>query len=109
MKRGWIFAVSFLVGCTLEPRLDMPTLVLTENWKTESEAAPLQYKDWWDVFEDSVLAGLIAKAKEQNQDLIAAEARVEQARDLAKIARSKLFPWLNANLGYENQSQVLQI
>jgi len=109
MKRIGIFSLAFLASCTMEPKYELPTFVISNKWKTQLEAEPLRYENWWDVFEDQRLAECIGKAVANNQDLIAAAERVEQARDLAKIARSKLFPWFNASLDYQNQTVLTQL
>jgi len=105
-----LFLCAFF-GCTLEPKYETPDVSITTQWKNQQETEILtpRYENWWDVFEDCVLADLIKRAIENNQDLIAASERVEQARDIANISRSKLFPWLTLPLGYSNQEVLTQL
>lgn len=68
-----------------------------------------EVENWWDVFQDPVLTGFVEAAIENNQDLIAAHERVEQARDVAKIVRSKLFPQIDFSPAYSNQIMLTQL
>jgi multidrug efflux system outer membrane protein len=47
---------------------------------------------WWQVFEDKALQELIREAIAHNYDLRVAIARVQEARALARVARSFLYP-----------------
>ena len=50
---------------------------------------------WWQVFHDETLQGLIRTALTNNYDLRIAVTRVEQARELAQLARTAFYPQLN--------------
>ncbi len=62
------------------------------------EAESLADLPWWEVFSDPVLQRLVAEAVQNNYDLRAAIARVEQAQALVGVARAPLFP----QIGYES-------
>ena len=47
---------------------------------------------WWQVFDDPALQALIRDAIEHNYDLRVAVARVREARALAQVAKSFLYP-----------------
>jgi multidrug efflux system outer membrane protein len=47
---------------------------------------------WWQVFDDEALQALIRDAIAHNHDLRVAIARVQEARALARVARSFLYP-----------------
>jgi multidrug efflux system outer membrane protein len=47
---------------------------------------------WWQVFQDEALQALIRDAIAHNYDLRAAVARVQEARALARVAKSFLYP-----------------
>jgi multidrug efflux system outer membrane protein len=91
----------FLVG----PDYERPTNSVPVQYKAESlgawkEGTPLDHVPkgaWWQVFEDPVLDELEHRATDANQDLRAAIARVDQARAVARVARSGLFPALDLN------------
>jgi NodT family efflux transporter outer membrane factor (OMF) lipoprotein len=54
---------------------------------------------WWRSFEDETLDALVEEALRDNLDIAEAAARLERARAQARIARSALFPSLDANAG----------
>ena len=55
---------------------------------------------WWQVFDDPALQGLVRDAIANNPDLRLAVARVSEARALAGVAKSFLYPDINLNAGY---------
>jgi multidrug efflux system outer membrane protein len=65
-------------------------------WKIAEPSANLPRGQWWQLFNDSELNRLESLALTNNQNLIAAAARLEQARALAAGARSEFFPQLTA-------------
>jgi NodT family efflux transporter outer membrane factor (OMF) lipoprotein len=56
---------------------------------------------WWESFNDSALNALVERAWENNQSLLVAAARLEQARAQATVARSSLFPNLTLQAAAE--------
>jgi NodT family efflux transporter outer membrane factor (OMF) lipoprotein len=52
---------------------------------------------WWLALGDSRLTSLIERALSDNPDLASAEARVQQARALARVAGAEFYPSLNAD------------
>ncbi|MBV1916766.1 MAG: TolC family protein [Sphingomonadaceae bacterium] len=54
---------------------------------------------WWRDFEDPTLNGLIDDAFKGNLDIAEAAARTRRARAQARLARSALFPAIDANAG----------
>ena len=65
-------------------------------WKIAEPSANLPRGEWWQLFNDAELNRLETLALTNNQNLVAAAARFEQARDLAAAARSEFFPQLTA-------------
>jgi multidrug efflux system outer membrane protein len=51
---------------------------------------------WWALYKDSALDALVAEAFEHNRDLALAAARVDEARALARVAESQVFPAVDA-------------
>jgi NodT family efflux transporter outer membrane factor (OMF) lipoprotein len=47
---------------------------------------------WWDGFDDPMLSRIVRRARDQNLDLVAALARVQQARAAAREAGAQLLP-----------------
>lgn len=64
------------------------------------QAQSLADAPWFEVFDDPTLQALIKEAIVANLDLRVAVARVEEARARAGIARSFLYPEVNAVAGY---------
>jgi NodT family efflux transporter outer membrane factor (OMF) lipoprotein len=69
---------------------------------------------WWDGFNDPLLSRMVQRARDQNLDLAAALARVQQARAAAREAGAQLLPTFNVNgqvtrIHYSLQSPVGQI
>jgi len=55
--------------------------------------------DWWRGFGSSELDSLVATARQNNLDLVAAAARLRQAEGQARIAGVALLPTLDASVG----------
>ena len=93
-------AVALLAGCAVGPDYQSPdTGELTPAAFPAAEgtlpgAAPRER--WWDAFGDPVLADLVDRALVGNPDLAAAEARVQQARAVARAAGAAFYPTLDA-------------
>jgi outer membrane protein, multidrug efflux system len=84
-----------LAGCRLGPNYRVPDVSTPAVFRGAAGAARQEsYADlpWWDVFHDETLRQLIREALRNNQDMAAATARVEQARQIAAEARSEYFP-----------------
>ena len=94
------FAASILVtaGCAVGPKYREPVTTvhpfhISPPIETTSVTAPAPPLDtWWDGFRDPALTRIVQRAIDQNLDLAAALARVEQARAAAKGASARLLP-----------------
>jgi NodT family efflux transporter outer membrane factor (OMF) lipoprotein len=91
--------VVWLSACTVGPQYKGPPATkLTgfhnsasvDNRQVEAPAPP--FETWWTGFRDPVLTHIVERALEQNLDLAAAIARVDQARAIAREAGAKLLP-----------------
>ena len=95
-----ILAVVLGGGCTLGPDYLRPNLLIPNNHRgavTPPQAESLADIPWWELFKDPVLQQLTREAIANNYDLREAAARVEEARAQVGVARSFLYPHLNAN------------
>ena len=63
---------------------------------------------WWSAFGDPVLDSLVADALASNLDIAEAAGRLEQANAQARIARSVLYPALNATAGATATSSPIE-
>ncbi|MFO1267249.1 MAG: TolC family protein [Rubrivivax sp.] len=95
-------ALLLAAGCTtLGPDHQRPAVALPQSYGEASAAtatsgtAPLA-ADWWTLFGDRTLDGLVAKALAGNGDIAQAVARVEQADALVREASGATKPTLSA-------------
>jgi multidrug efflux system outer membrane protein len=65
-------------------------------WKIAEPSAHLPRGEWWQMFGDAELGRLEMLARTNNQNLVAAAARFEQARQLVTVARSEFYPQIHA-------------
>ena len=88
---------AILAGCTVGPRYTPPQMPesaagpfqSTAPGVADSRPAPAQ---WWRLFDDPVLDGLVEKALSANADLKVAAANLAYAQALSEEARAGLFP-----------------
>lgn len=115
MKRFSVLAVAaILSGCMVGPDYEdaaksvkLPDTVSADQfsrdegaWKNALPADSLPKGDWWKLFNDPVLDALLTRCCQNNPDLAAAFARVEQAREAALMDKGDLYPHLNAHGSY---------
>jgi outer membrane protein, multidrug efflux system len=111
VKYTGILLLFFFSGCSLEPPYHPPCVETPVQWKNAplvEEPAPCA-GCWWELFDDPTLDSLENLALENNPSLMAAIERLEQAKDLAKIIRSKLLPQLNLTPFYSNQGVLTRL
>lgn len=65
-------------------------------WKVAQPSAQMPRGEWWQMFNDAELNGLETLAVTNNQNLAAAVARFEEARQLVAVARSQFYPQITA-------------
>jgi multidrug efflux system outer membrane protein len=104
-----LLILSLLAGCNMAPDYKRPDVGLQPTWKdgaaTGNADIPLA---WWGNFGSPTLTGYVEQALAQNTDIEAAKARVKQARASLTIARSALYPSVDATAGYNrDQDSVL--
>jgi NodT family efflux transporter outer membrane factor (OMF) lipoprotein len=99
-------AIAALVsGCAVGPNYHRPDVPSSAAFK---EAPPAGWKEaqpneaiprghWWEIYNDPQLNALEEQVTISNQNVIAAMARFQEARDQIRIARSSLFPTVTAS------------
>jgi NodT family efflux transporter outer membrane factor (OMF) lipoprotein len=99
-----LLGAGSLAGCSLAPRYQPPAVAPVERFKEAGDWMPaLPAADsqprgtWWEAFSDPRLSELEKSLMGGNPDLHAAIARFEQARALARQARSNVYPTLGLN------------
>jgi multidrug efflux system outer membrane protein len=105
-------AISLLLsGCAVGPDYLRPASHLPAAYDVPSagETAPKEAAavdaEWWKLFHDPVLDGIVAKALENNKDLQLAVARVEEADALLRQADASLFPEFDV-VGSDTRNRV---
>jgi outer membrane protein, multidrug efflux system len=90
-------AAVLLVACSLGPRYQRPELAPPPAWVTPGDATAAQWpaSDWWRGFNSPDLDSFIEQARNANDDLRAALARVHQADAQRRIAGAPLLPALS--------------
>jgi NodT family efflux transporter outer membrane factor (OMF) lipoprotein len=73
------------------------------DWQPAQPADMAPRGAWWTIFGDPGLDALEARVADTNQDIKAAFARFEQARDSSAIARAQYYPSLGANTQINRQ------
>lgn len=119
-------ALLCLASCQLTPPYQAPLTPTPYEWKntskqtlpndfvnssklTEAEARALalaSLNNWWEVFQDPILNQLEEQAIEFNYNLAAAFERILEARAIARINQSYLYPSINFSPTYQ-RSQML--
>ena len=100
-----------LMGCAVGPNYKRPTVDVPVTYRdaapaaqssaagtpsnTNPTAASLGDEQWWEVFQDSELQGLIRTAIKNNYDIRIAATRVLEARAQLGITRADQYPSLN--------------
>jgi multidrug efflux system outer membrane protein len=90
--------VSVMAGaCMVGPDYVRPSVEQPARFKSQavSELGPPIPAEWWQLYREPELEGLIATANESNQTLRQAVARVDEARALARVAGSYLYPTIS--------------
>ena len=93
-------ALLALAGCIgARPSAPAATAVVPPPaWRTALAAGGPVRADWWSVFGDPVLTGLVARALVNNPDLGSAAARIDEARAAARLARAQRTPSVGGSL-----------
>lgn len=97
MRAGLMVVAVLLAGCSLVPRYTRPEVALPQAWQGAAVSGTEIPADWWTLFEDAQLNGLVARALADNTDIAAAGQRVRQARAALTAARSYFWPSVDAS------------
>ncbi len=107
--------VLLIAGCTVGPDYEQPSPWSPASWfrSTPSATKPPSLAslpvaepidpEWWNVFGDPVLTGLMRRVAASNLDVRAASFRLAEARAQSGIAGAAQFPTLNGNGSYTRE------
>lgn len=95
--RNWLPLITFtaLAACTVGPDHHRPEVAFAPEWQTPADTAAVDVQ-WWQVFNDANLSGLIEAGLEKNFDLKEAEARLREARAQRDAAAGRALPHVSA-------------
>ena len=97
------FIVLLLAGCSVGPDYQRPAVAMPVHYKEArgwQQATPLDGQskgEWWAVYHDATLGGLLSQVSVSNQNVATYAAQYRQAQALAAESRAALFP----SLGYD--------
>jgi multidrug efflux system outer membrane protein len=93
--------VLWLAGCA-GPSVELahvPPVTPPLQWRTDAGSGTLSDAQWWQRFGDPQLTVLVERGLANNSDIGIAIGRLREARAQEQLARSQLFPMLDAGLG----------
>ena len=110
-KNLLIIILAALSGCNFAPRYVPPKVPVSSHYKESglwvkanpSVATLGQKTPWWTMFHDKTLNSLERQLSHHNNNIKIAYARFAEARELASIARSYLYPNIQ---GFFNATKV---
>ena len=100
-----IAALLLLAGCMVGPDYRRPAVTVPAQFKQAkgwTRATPQDQADkgeWWTVYRDPVLSGLLRQVSISNQNVAQYEALYRQARALSAASRANLYPTLSGTAG----------
>jgi len=119
---GVAATIVLLVSLLAVPAARASWLEVGPDYKPLTNAIPAAYKagqygsweegqpmdnvpkgTWWEIFGDTNLDALEAQAFQANQELKGAFARLEESREVARVARADLLPAANFDPSYNRQ------
>jgi outer membrane protein, multidrug efflux system len=95
-----LIAAALLSACATAPGYEPPDVSIESPhmWTAgQTDTAATGVTEWWQGFEEPVLNDLVAESLENNYDLVAAAARVDQAAALARITKAGQLPQISAS------------
>ena len=105
---GLLAGMVVLAGCTVGPDYVRPTIDMGESfgqlqdnpgWMPAKPGTPGFNQQWWTIFNDQVLDGLMQTLNAQNLSIEQAQAQYDQALTNVRSANASLYPTLGANAG----------
>ncbi len=106
-----MLAAMWLSGCTMVgPDFVKPEAPVQTEWMEsrdpEIKTEPADYREWWTVFNDPVLATLVESAYRQNLPLQISGIRIHQARAQLGVVVGNVYPQLQQGRGGANYNRI---
>jgi NodT family efflux transporter outer membrane factor (OMF) lipoprotein len=95
--------LALAAGCNFAPKYTPPPMATppafkeTNGWKTAEPADAVIKGKWWELFGDAQLNALEEQVNVSNQTIVASLENFLAAREVAKEARSQLYPTVTAD------------
>jgi len=101
MRRALGLAVllALIPACKMGPDYRRPLIDSPAEFTAGAQELTLANLQWWDLFQDPVLRELIQTALAENQNLLAAAWRVDEARAQLGFVKSQMYPSIGYQLG----------
>ncbi|WP_370663979.1 efflux transporter outer membrane subunit [Massilia rubra] len=104
MRRRVFLVAGMACGLTacvpaLRPAPPLSKVTVPEAWRDGPAGPAAVDAQWWRAFGDPALSALVEAALAHNTNVLAAVARVDQARALVAVADAAALPAVNAVLG----------
>ncbi|WP_019452056.1 efflux transporter outer membrane subunit [Cupriavidus sp. BIS7] len=97
-------AAVLLAGCTIGPNYQRPEVAQPAAYRIDTGVLTVAAdSDWWNSFDDPVLTAMVEAALRNNYDARIAVARIDEFRAQLMVARSGLYPQLNATASAARQ------
>lgn len=108
---GLVAAIFLTTGCTMVgPDFVKPEAPVAAEWMEsrdpEVKTAASDYRQWWTVFNDPVVANLVETAYRQNLPLQISGLRILQARAQLGVVVGNLYPQLQQGRGAAEYSSI---
>lgn len=97
MKRLWILIALVSISCSLNSEMKKPELELPSTIIEDSKGESRIPSTWWKQFNDQLLDKLIDEALRNNDDLMIAASRIDQAGALLGLSSAELYPFITAS------------
>ncbi|MFF7709172.1 efflux transporter outer membrane subunit [Pseudomonas sp. NPDC007930] len=99
-----LLAVALLAGCTVGPDYHTPTAPVpvafkeADGWKAAQPADATPRGQWWALYQDPVLAGLLDQVSLNNQNVASYAAQYRQALALVRGSQADQLPTVSGTL-----------
>jgi NodT family efflux transporter outer membrane factor (OMF) lipoprotein len=104
MKTCTPLLALLLIGCAVGPDYHKPDVTIPASYKEAGDWKKAEPKDeaprgnWWEIYGDAGLNGLVSQVEISNQNVAVAAAQYSQALALLGVAQSSYYPNLSAGL-----------
>ena len=100
-------ASILLASCAMGPDYERPEVPVPDEYQIPTiPGASFANLDWWELFDDPMLLGLIEAALVNNKEMAIAMARIEEARAALGFTRADQFPNLDGRASADRGNAI---